>query len=64
MNTIVLTDVDFHPVTQPILEMLDAMLCPAITIVVAVGTIYRIFLGVKISKADEQNSRERRPRRI
>ena len=59
MNTIVLTDVDFHPVIQPILEILDAILWPAITIVIAVGTIYCIFLGVKISKADEQNSREK-----
>ena len=59
MNTIVLTDVDFYPVIQPILEILNAMLWPAIAIVVAVGTIYRIFLGVKISKADEQNSREK-----
>ena len=59
MNTIVLTDVDFHPVIQPILEILDAILWPAITIVVAVGAIYRIFLGVKIPKADEQNSREK-----
>ena len=58
MNTIVLTDVDFYPVIQPILEILDAILWPAIAIVVAVGTIYCIFLGVKISKADEQNSRE------
>ena len=59
MNTIVLTDVDFYPVIQPILEILDAILWPAIAIVVAVGTIYCIFLGVKISKADEQNSREK-----
>ena len=40
MNTIVLTDVDFHPVIQPILKILNAMLWPAIAIVVAVGTIY------------------------
>ena len=59
MNTIVLTDVDFYPVIQPILEILDAILWPAIAIVVAVGTIYCIFLGVKIAKADEQNSREK-----
>ena len=58
MKTIVLTDVDFYPVIQPILEILDAILWPAIAIVVAVGTIYCIFLGVKISKSDEQNSRE------
>ena len=59
MNTIVLTDVDFYPVIQPILEILDAILWPAIAIVVAVGTIYCIFFGAKISKADEQNSREK-----
>ena len=59
LNTIVLTDADFYPVIQPILEILDAILWPAIAIIVAVGTIYCIFLGVKISKADEQNSREK-----
>ena len=59
MNTIVLTDADFYPVIQPILEILDAILWSAIAIVVAVGTIYCIFLRVKISKSDEQNSREK-----
>ena len=59
MNTLVLTDVDFYPVIQPIRKILDAILWPAIAIVVAVGTIYCIFLGVKISKTDEQNSREK-----
>ena len=59
MNTIVLADVDFYPVIQPILGILDAILWPAIAIVVAVGTIYCIFFGAKISKADEQNSREK-----
>jgi TRAP-type C4-dicarboxylate transport system permease large subunit len=47
------------PIVQPILEVLDAILWPAIAIVVAVGTIYCIFLGVKIAKSDEQNSREK-----
>ncbi len=59
MNIATLADVDFYPVIQPILEILDAVLWPTIAIVVAVGTIYCIFLGVKISKADEQNSREK-----
>ena len=58
MNTLVLTDVDFYPVIQPIREILDANLWLASAIVVAVGNIYCIFLGVKISKADEQNYRE------
>lgn len=59
LNTIPLAEVDFYPVIQPILEIFDAILWPAIAIVVAVGTIYCIFLGVKISKADEQNSGEK-----
>ena len=55
----ILTTVDFYPVIEPILEILDAILWPAIAVVVAVGTIYCISLGVRISKADEQNSREK-----
>lgn len=51
--------VDFYPVIQPILEVLDAILWPAIAVVVAVGTVYCIVLGVKIAKCDEQNSREK-----
>lgn len=51
--------VDLNPIIQPILEILDAILWPAIAIVVAVGAIYCIVLGVKIAKSDEQNSREK-----
>lgn len=51
--------VDFNPIIEPILEVLDAILWPAIAVVVAVGTIYCILLGVKIAKSDEQNSREK-----
>lgn len=51
--------VDLNPIIQPILEILDAILWPAIALVVAVGTIYCIVLGVKIAKSDEQNSREK-----
>ena len=51
--------VDFAPVIEPILEVLDAILWPAIAIVGAVGTIYCIILGIKLAKSDEQNSREK-----
>ena len=44
MNTIVLANVDFYPVIQPILEIFDAILWPAIAIVVAVGIIDCTFL--------------------
>jgi len=59
INTATLASVDFYPVIQPILEILDAILWPTIAVVVGIGTIYCVFLGVKISKADEQNSREK-----
>ena len=52
-------DVDFSPVIAPILEVINALLWPCIAIVGAVGTIYCIFLGLKIAKSDEQNSREK-----
>ena len=54
-----LATVDFAPVIEPILEVLNAILWPAITIVGAVGTIYCIVLGIKLAKSDEQNSREK-----
>ena len=51
--------VDFTPVIAPVLEILNAILWPAIALVGAVGTIYCIVLGVKLAKSDEQNSREK-----
>lgn len=51
--------VDFAPVIAPILEVLNAIMWPAIAIIGAVGTIYCIILGVKLAKSDEQNSREK-----
>ena len=52
-----LATVDFAPVIEPILEVLNAILWLAI--VGAVGTIYCIVLGIKLAKSDEQNSREK-----
>ena len=54
-----LASVDFSPVIEPILEVLNAILWPTIAIVGAVGTIYCIVLGIKLAKSDEQNSREK-----
>jgi hypothetical protein len=51
--------VDFNPVIKPVLDILNAILWPAIAIVGSVGTIYCVFLGIKIAKSDEQNSREK-----
>lgn len=58
-NTLLAANIDFSPIIAPILEVLNAILWPAIAVVVAVGSIYCIVLGVKIAKCDEQNSREK-----
>lgn len=59
MKNNMLLSVDFSPVIAPILEILNAILWPAIALVGAIGTIYCIVLGVKLAKSDEQNSREK-----
>lgn len=51
--------VDFAPIIAPILEVINALLWPCIAIVGAVGSIYCVFLGIKIAKSDEQNSRQK-----
>ena len=51
--------VDFAPLIAPVLDVLKALLWPCIAIVGAVCMIYCIFLGIKIAKSDEQNSREK-----
>ena len=57
--TLIVAAVNFSPVVQPALDILNAILWPAIAVVGAAGTIYCIFLGIKIAKSDEQNSREK-----
>lgn len=54
-----LAAMDFNPVIKPVLDVLNAILWPSIAIVGSAGTIYCIFLGIKIAKSDEQNSREK-----
>ena len=51
--------VNFSPIIQPVLDVLNAILWPAIAIVGSAGAIYCVFLGIKIAKSDEQNSREK-----
>lgn len=51
--------IDFNPILAPILEVLNAILWPAIALVGAIGMIYCIVLGVKLAKADEAGSREK-----
>jgi threonine/homoserine/homoserine lactone efflux protein len=55
----VIAAVNFSPIIQPILEVLNAILWPTIAVVGSAGAIYCVFLGIKIAKSDEQNSREK-----
>lgn len=50
--------VDFNPVTQPIIQILSAILWPAVGVIGAIGTIYSIVLGVRLAKAEDPQSRE------
>lgn len=54
-----LNAIDFNPIIAPILEVLNAILWPAIGLVGSLGTVYCIFLGVKVAKSDEAGSREK-----
>jgi len=51
--------VDFNPILAPVLEVMNAILWPAIALVGALGTIYCVILGVKLAKSDEAGSREK-----
>ncbi len=54
-----MASIDFSPILAPILEILNAILWPAIGLVGSIGTIYCIILGVKLARADEAGSREK-----
>lgn len=58
-QSIMLAAPNFNPIIQPVLDVINAILWPLIAIVGSIGTIYCVFLGIKIAKSDEQNSREK-----
>lgn len=49
----------FDSVVNPIVDLLQALVTPALAIVGAVGTLYCILLGVKFAKAEEPQDREK-----
>ena len=49
----------FQAVADPIVELVDSLFAPAMTIVVAVGTLYCVILGVKFAKAEEPQEHEK-----
>ena len=49
----------FEKVSQPIVELLELAVNPALGIVGAIGAIYCIILGAKLAKAEEPQDREK-----
>lgn len=58
-NNLMFAGIDLNPIIAPVLEVLNAVLWPAIGLIGAVGTIYCIVLGVRLAKSDEAGSREK-----
>lgn len=44
---------------QPVVDLINSLLIPAMMLVGAAGTLYCVLLGVKFAKAEEQQERER-----
>lgn len=59
MAAMALTANPFEAVSQPIVQLLDLAVAPALAIVGALGAIYCIFLGAKLAKAEEPQDREK-----
>ena len=53
------TATNFDSITNPIVELINSLLSPALAIVGAVGALYCVVLGVKYAKAEEPQDREK-----
>ena len=49
----------FEQMMNPIVNLLNMAINPILTLVGAVGTIFCIFLGIKLAKAEEPQDREK-----
>lgn len=52
-------NVDFSGAATPVVQLINSLLGPIISVVAAVGAIYCVILGVKLAKADEPQEREK-----
>ena len=50
---------DLEGVTQPVVDLIDNLLGPAIALVGALGAVYCVILGAKFAKAEEPQEREK-----
>ena len=58
-NLFLLADSPIAKMVDPIVSLLNSALTPVITLVVAIGAIYCVFLGAKLAKAEEPQEREK-----
>ncbi len=59
MLQVLLTANPFATAAKPIVDLINMAAGPILGIVAALGTIYCIFLGVKLAKAEEPQEREK-----
>ena len=52
-------EADFDGVVSPVVDLLNSLMTPLLTIVGAVGALYCVLLGVKFAKAEEPQDREK-----
>lgn len=53
------TGTNFDSITNPIVDLINSLLTPALAIVGAIGSLYCVVLGVKYAKAEEPQDREK-----
>ncbi len=59
MTTLFLSENVFMDIAQPIIDLLNMIIVPALLIVGALGSVFCIVLGVKYAKAEEPQDREK-----
>ena len=52
-------ETNFDSITNPIVDLINSLLTPALAIVGAIGSLYCVVLGVKYAKAEEPQDREK-----
>ena len=51
--------VDFDQASKPVVELINSIVGPLISVVAALAAVYCVILGVKLAKADEPQEREK-----
>lgn len=59
LETVMLTANPFATAAAPIVNLINMAAGPLLLIVIALGTLYCVFLGVKLAKAEEPQEREK-----